>query len=627
MPFESPDWPLGDLLRDIGSGKVQLPDFQRDWKWDDPRIASLLATITRGYPIGVVMTLETGGEDARFKPKPLAGVDDAGNLKDPEQLLLDGQQRLTSLFQALMSREPVETADTRGKRLRRWYYIDIDRALGDEGDREDAIVSVPEDRKLRDDFGRNVMADYSTTEAECAAGMFPLRLAFDNNGKIKWLLKFINYDAAREARWEQFQTAVLDNITAYLVPMIKLTKSTPKEAVCTVFEKVNTGGVPLNVFELLTATFAGDAHYYAQHGTDFRLNDYWREIKARLEPHRVLRELESTDLLQAVSLLSTYARRQAYGGDISSAPGVSCKRRDILRLSLPDFINWAPRVVDALEWVAGFLAQQHIFDARDVPYRTQIVPLAAIRVVADGRVDLHGELHKVRQWYWCGVLGELYGGTTETRFARDVEQVLGWLDGGAQPGTVAEAAFHEGRLLTLRTRNSAAYKGIYALLMRDGGMDWMKSQPLDMATFFNYKVDIHHIFPKSWCVANGIDALRRESIVNKTALSRETNIRIGGRSPKVYLGTIENTARIDSHVLDVILRTHAIEPAMLRAAKFDAFFDARLEALLRLIEDAMRKPAIRAEQSVGESADDPQVFELEPDEAEDDISLSDESAA
>src|ERR1022692_1934754 len=141
MPFESPDWPLGDLLKDIRVGKVQLPDFQRDWKWDDDRIRSLLATITRGYPIGVVMTLETGGAGARFKPKPISAVPESSSLNDPEQLLLDGQQRLTSLYQALMSGKVVDTTDARGKRLRRWYYIDIEKSLGDESDREEALLA------------------------------------------------------------------------------------------------------------------------------------------------------------------------------------------------------------------------------------------------------------------------------------------------------------------------------------------------------------------------------------------------------------------------------------------------------------------------------------------------------
>jgi uncharacterized protein with ParB-like and HNH nuclease domain len=116
MPFESPDWDLGDLLKDVSTGVVQLPDFQREWKWDDERIRSLLATVTLGYPMGVVMTLETGGDGARFKPRPLGGVELAKN-REPGQLLLDGQQRLTSLFQALKSGLPVHTFDSRGKRL------------------------------------------------------------------------------------------------------------------------------------------------------------------------------------------------------------------------------------------------------------------------------------------------------------------------------------------------------------------------------------------------------------------------------------------------------------------------------------------------------------------------------
>ncbi|MEU5907749.1 DUF262 domain-containing protein [Micromonospora sp. NPDC047467] len=618
MPFESPDWPLAELLRDIRVGKVQLPDFQRDWKWDDDRIVSLLATITRGYPIGVVMTLEAGGDGTRFKPKALSGVPIAG-LQDPEQLLLDGQQRLTSLFQSLMSGKVVDTTDDRGKRLKRWYYINIEAALRDEGDREEAIISVPEDRTVRDNFGRRVVADYSTMDKECAAGMFPLRIALDGDAKLDWSFEFIGMDLERRKQWKRFQSSVLDNLTSYLVPVIKLTKTTPKEAVCTVFEKVNTGGVALNVFELLTATYAGDKVYFAEHGADFRLNDYWLDVQRRLERHRVLRFLENTDFLQAVTLLATWERKRAHQGDASKAPGVGCKRRDMLKLKLAEFLNWAPKVTEALEWAAAFLAAEHIFDARDVPYRTQLVPLAAIRAALGEDASLWGHDAKLRQWFWCGVLGELYGGATETRFARDLEQVISWLTGRGEPSTVSDATFHEDRLYTLRTRNSAAYKGIYALLMRQGGRDWLKAEALGQAAFYNYKVDIHHIFPKVWCDKNGIDPIWRESIVNKTALARHTNIRIGGQSPRDYLPKIERAAGIKPKDLDVILETHAINPKYLRRADFYKFFDARAEALLQLVSAAMGKRAVRSGETEGDES--PSAYEMEREESEDDMTL------
>lgn len=115
VALDSPS--LQAVLNDVASGKIQLPDFQREWKWDDDRIRALLATVTLDYPLGVVMTLATGGE-AQFKARPLAGTQ-VGADQVPEQLLLDGQQRLTSLYQALRADQPVATVDARGRRLER----------------------------------------------------------------------------------------------------------------------------------------------------------------------------------------------------------------------------------------------------------------------------------------------------------------------------------------------------------------------------------------------------------------------------------------------------------------------------------------------------------------------------
>jgi hypothetical protein len=591
---------LGDLLRSVGEGKVQLPDFQREWKWDDPHISSLLASVSLGYPVGVVMTLETGGEGARFAPKPVAGTP-VPVVPFPEQLLLDGQQRLTSLYQALVSGRPVDTADPRGKRLRRWYYVDMAKALDPDADREEAVVSVPEDRKVRDNFGRDVVADLSTPENECALEMFPLSIVFDGAATDQWMVTYLQLDSsdmpARLARWSTFKERVLANFANYAVPVIRLHKGTPKEAVCTVFEKVNTGGVPLNVFELLTATFASD---------NFRLKDDWAVREAELLKRPVLRSVENVDFLQAVSLLASYKRRRdflAAGGDPDRAPGVSCKRKDLLRLTLEDYLAWAGPVQEGLVWAAQFLGQQWIFRSADLPYRTQLVPLAAVRAVLGGLADPYGATEKLRQWYWCGVLGELYGGAVETRFARDLEQTVAWVrDGSRPPGTVTEAAFREPRLLTLRTRNSAAYKGVYALLMRNESLDWIKHQPMSMAAFFEFQVDIHHVFPKAWCEKNDIDPARRESIVNKTAISYSTNRSIGGRSPKEYMATLAAKAGVDDAHLDKIVATHEINPAHLRAGNFDAYFVERSDALLTLISGAMGKEAIRDEAAGNDEA-------------------------
>src|SRR3954451_8442235 len=109
---------LGKILELVGSGRIQLPEFQRAWKWDDERIRALIATVTLDYPLGVVMALQTNGASL-FRTRTLKGAEDAEG-RVPDLLLLDGQQRLTSLFQALHRDRPVETVDARGKELRRW---------------------------------------------------------------------------------------------------------------------------------------------------------------------------------------------------------------------------------------------------------------------------------------------------------------------------------------------------------------------------------------------------------------------------------------------------------------------------------------------------------------------------
>jgi hypothetical protein len=116
---------------------------------------------------------------------------------------------------------------------------------------------------------------------------------------------------------------------------------------------------------------------------------------------------------------------------------------------------------------------------------------------------------------------------------------------------------------------------------------------MSLASFFSYQVDIHHIVPKAWCMKNDIDHARQESIINKTAISRITNIKIGGRSPKVYVPFLEKEGGTSASELDAVLASHEIDPAFLRTASFDAFFRARADALLELIEKAMGKAPIR----------------------------------
>ena len=586
--FDSTKTPLQELLARADSGKLQLPDFQRGWVWDDDRIKSLLASVSVSFPIGAVMLLETGGEHIRFKPRPLAGTHERLRAVPPETLILDGQQRLTSLYQALMSQTVVETKDTKNKPIHRWYYIDMKQAVEAAVDREDALLSVPEDKRIRS-FGGEITLDITTSEREYASDLFPVNRIF---GSAEWRQAYSehwNFGRAKMRLFNDFERDVIKRFEQYQIPVIELKKETPKEAVCLVFERVNTGGVALTVFELLTASFAAE---------NFQLRDDWNAREKEMkEHHPVLRNLQSDDFLQAISLLVTLKRRRNAinaGTPTDKAPGISCKRKDILKLEVDDWKTWADRVEAGFVRAARFLYGQKIFKARDLPYRTQLVPLAAIFVDLGREGESEGARQKIARYYWCGVLGELYGGAIEGRFARDVPEVVAMVRGeNTEPITIQESSFQANRLLTLRTRNSSAYKGLYALLMRDGGRDFRTGEPIEAQTFFDDKLDIHHIFPEKWCKTAGIEAGTYNSVINKTAISARTNRQIGGKAPSKYLLAVEKAAGVDPARMDEILRSHCIAPPLLRGDQFWEFYAARAESLLQRIEAATAKSITR----------------------------------
>jgi len=585
---------LKDLLDGIHDGEVALPEFQRGWRWDVDRIISLLASIAQGFPIGTIMTLETGG-DIKFKMRPIEGAPPLSD--DPDFLVLDGQQRLTSLYQVLRSGHIAGTTDRRKKPIDRWFYIDIPAVVDEDADFEEAIVTV-DSSKRRVGFDRTVEVDVSTNEKEWQSELFPLALLFDIAGRNEWQNEYrkavsdTDEVIARVDRWNAFQQTVLQAFELYKLPVIELQRGTSREAVCRVFEKVNTGGVPLDVFELVTASFAAE---------EFDLRADWKTRQAAFAENpylaNVLKAVESTDFLQAISLVVTHENRRARqqsGVDGDRLPAVSCKRKDILRLDRGDYVAHADAVASAFIEAAQLLHQQHLFSARDLPYRTQLVPMAATLALLGKAGKTDTARRKIARWYWCGVFGELYGGAIETRFARDVQELAEWICGtGLEPKTISDSSFAASRFLTLRTRNSAAYKGLHALLMRDGCLDFIEGKPIDIQTFTDAAIDIHHVFPQKWCKDRNLDRSRWDSIVNKTPLSAATNRTIGGRAPSEYLPGLERRAEIEPGRMDELLASHAIDPGDLRADDFEAFFVSRAAALIDRIENATGRTVTR----------------------------------
>jgi hypothetical protein len=628
--FQTNPFDLNKLLDDCHRGVLQLPDFQRSWVWDEDRIKSLIASISRAFPVGALMTLETGGA-VNFKPRPVEGAPTEATQVLPQSLLLDGQQRMTSLYQVSLRGKIVETVTPKKKKVRRWFYIDIRKALDASLDREEAIVGVPQDRIVRRDFGREVVLDVSSADREYGSLMFPVPQVFDWDRWQDGFDKHWRGDQHESIREEfrAFKRQVLENFKYYRVPVITLDRSTSKEAVCVVFEKVNTGGKPLDAFELVTAMYAAAGHelrkdWYGDDVTKGRHRSFAETLRPADAETGIIASVANTDFLAAISLFHTRDRRRAaehVGKEGKELPAVTGNRQALLNLPLEEYRRYEAQVERGFVQAAKFLHTLHIYRIFDLPYQSQIVPLAAILADIGDAWEHEANRAKLVRWYWNGVFGELYGSAVETRIARDFMEVPVWLKGGPEPSTVSETMFRADRLKTMRMRLSAAYKGVNALLMKEGTQDFRSGQKFDHTIFFGENVDIHHIFPQDWCKKQGIKPNVFDSIINKTPLSYRTNRIIGGVAPSEYLARLERgnetTPSIKRDRLDGYLTSHLIDATLLRADRFDAFMVDRQKRLLTLIEQATGKAAY-----IGDVQEEGEDVEADEDTVEAELTIS-----
>lgn len=577
MGFTTPSYDLPDLIARIDRGDLQLPDFQRAYAWDVDRIRALLVTVLRGYPVGSFLALDTRDAPVRFRPRPITGAPDTGAA--PGLLLLDGQQRLTTLYHCLVGDGSVDTVDFRSKRIRRTFYVDVARAVEAQVMPDEAVFAVDEEGMVKSHFGPEIPGGITDRDAAVAAGCVPVSSLLWESG-TDLLFDLAAERAAMRENVKRFYDRVSKPLTAYDIPMIRLNRETAQTGVGSIFAQANSAGLQMDVFELLTAVFATQ-------DPDFRLSDDWDETKAYLRRYPALDDIDRTDFLTAVSLLVTARRGHAAG-----------QREDILNLTLEEYLTARHQLRVTFREAAEFLSQRCMFTPAQVPYTAQLIPLAVIfAVLADHPRSLASTVawDKLNQWFWSGIFGELYGSAAVIhRSARDVDEVTAWIAGTTDtvPKTVRDASFSESRLFSVR-ENSGVYKGIYALLMGRGARDWRTAQPFDRWTFQDLSPGFHRVFPLEWCAEQGVDTVLANSVLNRTPMGKRTEVVIDGYSPARYLSRVQSKSLMEDSEFDTVLSSHELNPDLLFQGDMRAFLRDRRARFLGMIEHAMGAPVIR----------------------------------
>ena len=584
--FQAKSEPLAGLLPDIDAHKTALPNFQREWVWEPSMVKDLVISVANRYPAGSLLTMPNSGD--KFALRPFSG---SGSVlkTSPSLMVLDGQQRLTSLYQALFSKSGIKDA----KGGTHFIYLDVKQltdhdteATQQESTFADCLFTVQVNKsgqRLRYK-GLRDYDDITSTEQEVAHGTMPLYTVFNFDEFNVWRERFIEERAERDydrlkalqKEWDDEVLPWIVRMRDYRFPVIELNRDMELHAICHIFEKVNSTGVPLTVFELCTAIL------WAQ---GLHLNDEWEKTRQKLNAGQILRMqggLEGTMFLQVISLLATLTRKLESTTDERIA--VSCRREDLLNLKAGTVRQWWEIVAVAYRDASKFMESQGIISQRLLPYSTLLVPLAAIMGYlkhTGGNARFGQAWPRIEQWYWCSVFSQRYSSAVEAASAVDFEQVVKWIDGGDVPEAVRTFSFAADRLHECTSIRSAIYKGLLCLLAKNGAKDFGGEGTLSINLYYDSQQDHHHIFPVNALSNLGIKDARADSIINKTLIGASMNRSIGGRRPSVYTETMKS--RLGDERTESILRSHLISPETLTSDDWEDFLLSRREELKQLI--------------------------------------------
>jgi hypothetical protein len=554
--FQANPRQIENLLQHVSDGSLALPDFQRDFTWEPYRTRELLRSIMSRYPAGTLLFLRTVG-DSGFASREVHGAPGLDGTK-PAELILDGQQRITSLYRAMTNK-----GDER-------FFVRLDEFLDsttgglksiDEIDFEKALFWVDHDSK-----------DYATTEQE--ADQFS-KVAFpvDAVGRFdEWLDKLVRFrglnttdEDALKASLRQVRDSFLNPLRSYGFPVVTLPEKTPLAAVCNVFETLNSTGKPLGPFELLTARF---------YPKKVNLRELW---EAANDDYPALDEfqIEPYSVLQAVTLRAHE----------------SAQRADVLnKLTANEASdNWAAAAggfAGAIDWVSS---ECGVLMPKWLPYGMILVPIAAIwnEISALKPLQKGKALLNLSRFFWCSVFSESYDQGANSRAGADYQRLASWLFDDSQPAPEAVANFEmtESSLRAATTRRKAMYNGIMALTVKSGATDFHTAQKLSPAHASSLKIDSHHVFPKAYLTkAASPTSPATELILNRALIDRDTNRIIGAKAPSTYLAEIR--AVYGEPKVGDVLASHLIDGSTLDADDYEAFLDYRAQRSIELIEDA-----------------------------------------
>jgi len=537
------------VVQDAFRGKVVLPEFQRSFVWSRENIEELLVSILQGYFIGTFLILDTPPERALFPFRTVEGLEKINSQATPHdhatiRLVLDGQQRLTSLFYVLCEPEiPLRNSQNPYQ-----FFLRLDLIL--DGNPDDAVYGVSlADRRRLSEMERMVEKGEAIR----------FSLFRDSSRFYNWLYQ--EQRALRESEKEIVE-GFYQRFANFLVPVVSISPEAGKENIVNIFERINRTGVSLSLFDLAAARL------YLK---GIRLRDLWKTFA---HDNKTLAQLIKPEfVLKVISIRESKEPRKSALLDV-----IDELNKTHFEAQWKLACHWLSEAYKRVTSSEGYGA----FDAKWIPYTTLMVPLAMLLSRVDEKHGGEEMYRKVDRWCWGSVFTQRYDQAVDTTTYRDVRAVSEWLEGGSCPAWLEGFQADQIDLSEVEGQRSSIYRGAMCLIVKAGAKDFINGQAAVLA-----ECQDDHIFPKAKYQHEPLV----NSILNRTLISSTSNQIKSNKRPSEYLPLFLEKHGGDKERLQGTLNSHLIPEEAQRAMErddFSAFIQARERAFQEEIARRVR---------------------------------------
>ncbi len=580
--------PVRVLMNDVASGEYVIPYFQRGFEWEPSMVSELFTSILQDYYTGLLLFWELN--DHRAEQEQWDPVWGSTTAERPDKAVLDGQQRLSSLYYA------IHNPEKRFPNRKSYYvfYVDLIKVLNDDYDeaidyswKTENYQSWSDLRDNRQEWiesGQVPLCILSAEDPDQPRGDY-----IDSAEFNKWATQFVEQRSGdlpdNTQMWEVRE--VFTDILNYNFVVYSLASERSMPDICNIFAKVNDTGMNLSTFDLMNAFL---------YPYDVRLRKELWEGLANDKLKRIDTNMNE-NLLKIISLRkqnycsSKYLYNLIPGEETVREEPDGTRYEEVLIESGTEFRELWRSAVDFAEDARERIMNTGRTDfgairGEFIPYNTVLPVLAAVLWQYDeGESSVtEGQFRETLQrWYWSAVFSQDYSGSSDTAMGKDFRDWKTWFsgDGEIEQLRKVDMEFISEMDLATEDKGSGRYNAIICLLALNGVRDFYNERILGTGDFTDQAINDHHIFPKKVSNlppehATNFDRFQ-DSILNRTLIVDETNQKIQNKKPSEYLAEMEEIHGSEMAVRE-LMRGHFISDAAydhLKNDDFDSFIMER----------------------------------------------------